>query len=62
VHKALGFTPGTMFLEMKRILLADDEQEVREVFGLALRRSGYYVIEANSEVSGVEMARQYLPT
>jgi CheY-like chemotaxis protein len=46
---------------MKTILLIDDDQQVREVFGLALRRSGYYVIEAHSGVSGIEMARQHLP-
>ena len=46
---------------MKTILLVDDDQQVCEVFGLALRRSGYNVIEAHSGVSGVEMARQYLP-
>jgi CheY-like chemotaxis protein len=45
----------------KTILLVDDDQPVREVFGLALRRSGYYVIEADSGVSGIEMARQHLP-
>jgi DNA-binding response OmpR family regulator len=33
---------------MKTILLVDDDQQVHEVFGLALRRSGYYVIEAHS--------------
>jgi DNA-binding response OmpR family regulator len=52
---------GAMSLRMKTILLVDDDQQVREVFGLALRRSGYYVIEAHSGVSGIEMARQYLP-
>jgi CheY-like chemotaxis protein len=46
---------------MKTILLIDDDQQVREVFSLALRRSGYYVIEAHSGVSGIEMARQHLP-
>jgi CheY-like chemotaxis protein len=46
---------------MKTILLIDDDQQVREVFGLALRRSGYYVIEAHSGGSGIEMARKHLP-
>jgi CheY-like chemotaxis protein len=46
---------------MKTILLVDDEQQVREMFGLALRRSGYYVIEATSGVEGLEMAREHLP-
>ena len=44
-------------LEMKTVLLVDDDQQVREVFGLALRRNGYYVIEADSGVEGLEMAR-----
>jgi CheY-like chemotaxis protein len=52
---------GSKFLRMKTILLVDDDQQVREVFGLALRRSGYYVLEAHSGVAGLEMARQYLP-
>jgi len=31
------------------------------MFGLALRRGGYNVIEADSGISGLEMARQHLP-
>jgi two-component system sensor histidine kinase/response regulator len=46
---------------MKTILLVDDDPQVREVFALVLRRNGYYVIEAHSGVSGIEMARQYSP-
>jgi CheY-like chemotaxis protein len=46
---------------MKTILLVDDDQQVREVFSLALRRDGYYVIEARSAVEGLEMAREHLP-
>src|SRR5271170_6630256 len=46
---------------MKTILLVDDDQQVREVFGLALRRNGYYVIEAYSGVEGLEIARHHLP-
>jgi CheY-like chemotaxis protein len=46
---------------MKTILLVDDDPQVREVFGLVLRRNGYYVIEAHSGVSGIEMARQHSP-
>jgi ActR/RegA family two-component response regulator len=40
----------------EKILLVDDDQQVRELFGLALHRSGYYVIEAHSGVAGFEMA------
>jgi two-component system, sensor histidine kinase and response regulator len=46
---------------MKIILLIDDEEAVRTTFGQALRRSGYYVIEADTGPSGLAMARQHLP-
>jgi CheY-like chemotaxis protein len=46
---------------MKTILLVDDDQQVREIFSLALRRNGYNVIEANSGVEGLGMAREHLP-
>jgi len=46
---------------MKTILLIDDDQQVRAMFGLALRKHGYHVIEADSGVSGLAMARQHLP-
>jgi two-component system sensor histidine kinase/response regulator len=47
---------------MKTILLVDDDKQVRTMFGLALRRNGYNVVEADSGVSGLEMARKFLPT
>lgn len=46
---------------MKTILLVDDDLQVRAMFGLALRRSGYHVIEAESGATGLLMARQHLP-
>jgi len=46
---------------MKTILLIDDDQQVRTMFGLALRRNGYHVIEADSGITGLAMARQHLP-
>jgi signal transduction histidine kinase len=46
---------------MKTVLLVDDDIQVRTMFGLALRRAGYHVLEADSGVHGLEMARQYLP-
>src|SRR5476651_1007809 len=46
---------------MKTILLVDDDVQLRNMFGLALRRSGYYVIEADSGITGLAMARQHLP-
>ncbi len=46
---------------MNTILLVDDDQQVRSMFGMALRKNGYNVIEADSGVSGLAMARQHLP-
>ena len=46
---------------MKTILLVDDDRQLRTMFGLALRKNGYHVIEADSGVAGLAMARQHLP-
>jgi CheY-like chemotaxis protein len=46
---------------MKKILLVDDDQPLRAMLGLALRRGGYQVIEADSGVAGLQMARQHRP-
>jgi signal transduction histidine kinase len=46
---------------MKAILLIDDDEQLRTMFGLALRRDGYRVIEADSGVEGLVLARQHLP-
>src|SRR5271170_656555 len=46
---------------MKTILLIDDDQQVRTMFGLALRRNGYHVIEADSGGPALALARQHLP-
>lgn len=46
---------------MKTILLIDDDLHVRTMFGVALRRAGYRVIEADSGVTGLALARQHLP-
>jgi two-component system alkaline phosphatase synthesis response regulator PhoP len=46
---------------MKTILLVDDDQPVRTLYGLVLRRNGYHVIEADSGAVALEMARKYLP-
>jgi signal transduction histidine kinase len=46
---------------MKTILLVDDDQQVRTMFGVSLRRNGYHVIEADSGVTGLVMAQQHLP-
>jgi two-component system sensor histidine kinase/response regulator len=46
---------------MKTILLIDDCQQLRTSFSMALRLNGYHVIEAESGVEGLEMARKHLP-
>ena len=46
---------------MKTILLIDDDKQVLVTFGAALRKNGYKVIEADSGVSGLAMARHHLP-
>jgi CheY-like chemotaxis protein len=60
-YRPLLTLSGQKSLGMKTILLVDDDQQVREMFGLALRRNGYFVIEAHSGVEGLEMARKHLP-
>jgi CheY-like chemotaxis protein len=46
---------------MKLILLIDDDDQIRLTFGLALRKKGYRVIEADSGLTGLELARQQMP-
>ena len=46
---------------MKTILLIDDSVMLRMTFGNALREVGYNVIEADSGVQGLALARQHLP-
>lgn len=46
---------------MKTILLVDDDDQVRMMFSLALSRNGYRVLEANSGIAGLAMARKHLP-
>jgi signal transduction histidine kinase len=46
---------------MKTILLVDDDQQVRTMFGLALRKNGYHVLDADSGVAALALARQHLP-
>ena len=54
-------SPDQAQFGMKTILLVDDDEQVREFFVFALRRSGYDVIEADSGAVALEMARHYLP-
>jgi two-component system sensor histidine kinase/response regulator len=46
---------------MKKILVIDDEQWLREMIQLALRQKGYEVIEAANGAEGIEKARKELP-
>ena len=43
---------------MSTILLADDEPNVREVFGFLLRNEGYKTLEASDAPSCIQMAEQ----
>lgn len=46
---------------MKKILVIDDEEWLREMIQLALRQKGYEVIEAENGAVGIETARKALP-
>src|ERR1700734_2481860 len=46
---------------MKRILVIDDEEWLREMIHLALKQKGFEVIESRNGADGIEKARQELP-
>ncbi len=46
---------------MKKILVIDDEEWLREMIQLALRQRGYDVVEAHNGQEGIEKARTELP-
>jgi signal transduction histidine kinase len=46
---------------MKKILVIDDEEWLREMVQLALTQKGYDVIEAGNGTKGIEVARKELP-
>jgi two-component system sensor histidine kinase/response regulator len=46
---------------MKKILVIDDEEWLREMIQLALRQKGYDVVEADNGESGIEKAQKTLP-
>jgi signal transduction histidine kinase len=46
---------------MKKILVIDDEEWLREMIHLALKQKGFDVIESNNGADGIEKARQELP-
>src|SRR5208283_1991590 len=46
---------------MKKILIIDDEEWLREMMLLALRQRGFEALEAQDGVRGAELARKKLP-
>ena len=46
---------------MKKILVIDDEEWLREMIQLALRQKGYEVVEAENGEVGIEKAKKLLP-
>ncbi len=46
---------------MKKILIIDDEEWLREMMRLALARKGFEIIEAENGIIGIEKARKELP-
>src|ERR1039457_2553117 len=48
-------------LGMKKILVIDDEEWLREMIHLALQQRGFEVIEAVDGADGIELARKELP-
>ncbi len=56
-----GFCLYFRVLPMKKILVIDDEEWLREMIQLALRQRGYDVIEASNGQDGIEKARKELP-
>src|SRR6266446_2851877 len=46
---------------MKKILVIDDEEWLREMVQLALRQRGFDVLQAENGAVGIEVARRELP-
>jgi two-component system, sensor histidine kinase and response regulator len=46
---------------MKKILVIDDEEWLREMVQMALREKGFDVVEAENGAAGIEVARRELP-
>jgi len=53
--------PGDCAFEMKKILVIDDEEWLREMVHMALREKGFDVVEAENGAVGIEVARRELP-
>lgn len=45
----------------KTVLLIEDDRDSREVYGTALRHSGYRVLEATDGGEGIRLAREHRP-
>ena len=56
-HNSCSFQPNLM----KKILVIDDEEWLREMIHLALKQKGFEVIEAINGADGIEKARKELP-
>jgi len=52
---------GESTQQMKRILVIDDEEWLRDMVQMALRQKGYDVVQAGSGGAGIEVARKELP-
>jgi signal transduction histidine kinase len=46
---------------MKTILIVDDNDLLVKTYGMVLRKGGYHVLEADSGVTGLALARKHLP-
>lgn len=49
---------GILLITMKRILLIDDDSEVRRFLRVSLERAGYHVLEADNGKAGIELFRR----
>ena len=67
MRRSLGQVEGMIraesrvHLPMKKILVIDDEEWLREMIHLALKQKGFEVIEAANGADGIEKARKELP-
>src|ERR1041385_5805067 len=51
----------TATVAMKKILVIDDEEWLREMMRMALSQRGFEVVEAENGATGIELARRELP-
>jgi len=47
---------------MKKILVVDDQKEIRELVEITLRRSDYLILQAGTGPEAIEIARREKPT